>query len=549
MRPRSLLLPLPTLAAVALAAAARPAVPPPLAERGPAALLFLRFIGPAGMRVTFHPGTRAARTFDAPAVAGVRAGYRIRVQLDHFPDEPDLVLFPSVEVHGALWLGAKLNPCDYPAPVVLTDADVQSLRAGNLVTKAIYLENPERAAPVPTTPDTPVELGMPPSADLLAETRQLGRPVAVVRFGGRAVPPEELARFAVPGTVLLPGERGLMPPAVPPCLPLADPRFLDPIAGPKPPEEECLKDGGDVGLRAGYDAQGQLRGVDPSDTLAEYTDAAGHRHVVCSNRVCICVPRFGVLRSETPFGRVDTVLAAGDTRGALGQELMKARLPPLLAAKVEQPLAVKMRERPSVWVAEVGIGRAVRVEVLQAHEMVLGPLEALGTQAIHQLRQEERLRLLKQLELARELSQREGVRENDQVVGTAVVARVQGGPEVVSAVAETRELTICCNEVPHLPEKPLVLFKCADRPCAKVGDIVTFTLRYCNHGSRPLTDVAVTDSLTGRLEYVPGSARSERDAVFTTQENEAGSQLLRWEIAGQLLPGQCCTVRFQARVR
>jgi uncharacterized repeat protein (TIGR01451 family) len=537
------------LAVAAVAALAQQPVIPTLPARGPAALLFLRFIGPAGMRVTFNPGTRAARTFAAPTAVGVRTGYLIRAQLDHFPGDPGLVLYPTVEVRGALWLGAKLNAADYPAPVVLTDADLESIRNGALVTKAIYLENPDRATPVATKPDAPNEINLPPSSDLLAETRQLGRPVAVVRFGGRAVPAEELARFCVPGTVLLPGEKGLMPAALPPCFPLADHQFLDPTYGPRPPEEECLKDGGDVGLRAGIDADGQLRNVDPSDTVAEYTDAAGRRRVVCSNRVCVCVPRFAVLRSETPFGRYDNVVVVNDTRAVRGQESIKLRVPPQQADLIEQPRAVKMRERPSVWKNEVAIGQVVRVEVLRAHDVPIGPLAAIGTQAIYQFREEVRLRLVKQLELARELSRREGVQEYDQVTRTAVVARVQGGPEIITASMETRDFTVCCNEVPRVPDKPLVLYKCADRPAAQVGDVITFTLRYSNHGGRPLTDVAVSDSLTGRLEYIPGSAGSDRDSVFTTQENEAGSLLLRWEITGKLLPGESGVVHFKARVR
>ena len=117
-------------------------------------------------------------------------------------------------------------------------------------------------------------------------------------------------------------------------------------------------------------------------------------------------------------------------------------------------------------------------------------------------------------------------------------ARVEAGPEVVSAVVETRDLTVCCNEAPCPPDKPLVLIKCADRHAANIGDVVTFLLKYSNLGGRPITEVAVTDSLTGRLEYVPGSAKANRDAVFTTQLNEAGSLILHWEVSGPLPPGE-----------
>ena len=59
----------------------------------------------------------------------------------------------------------------------------------------------------------------------------------------------------------------------------------------------------------------------------------------------------------------------------------------------------------------------------------------------------------------------------------------------------------------------------------------------------------LADSLASRLEYVPGSAQSDRPVVFTVQANEAASALLRWEVKGELLPGQSGLIRFQARVR
>src|SRR5262249_19680389 len=137
----------------------------------------------------------------------------------------------------------------------------------------------------------------------------------------------------------------------------------------------------------------------------------------------------------------------------------------------------------------------------------------------------------------------------EQVVRTEVVGRYQQGPEVLVGIAETRDFTVCCGEAPHVPEKPLVLYKLADKHAAQPGDIVTFTLRYANQGGQPITDIAVTDSLSPRLEYVPGSSQADRDAVFTTQENEAGSLILRWEISGQLQGGDSGVIRFKAKVR
>ena len=81
------------------------------------------------------------------------------------------------------------------------------------------------------------------------------------------------------------------------------------------------------------------------------------------------------------------------------------------------------------------------------------------------------------------------------------------------------------------------------------GDIVTITIRYANTGAKAISDLVVSDSLSGRLEYIVGSAETDRPGNFTSAENEAGSVVVRWDLPGVLLPGQAGTVRFKAKVR
>ncbi len=301
---------------------------------------------------------------------------------------------------------------------------------------------------------------------------------------------------------------------------------------------------------AGIGPDGKLHGLDPEDTIGEYTDAAGRRRVVCSNEVCLCSPRFGVLRSELPLLVNETAVGLRDTHSASGQTLLEQGTPSLQNRQYAELKAIISREKPSGELAAQGVGRLVRVDVLEARQLDLGLVAFLSQTAPQQLTEVQRTRFVKQVELALTLSQPVGVSELEQVVGTAALARVEGKTDVVSSTLETRDFTICCNE-PHPvpPDRPLLLIKCADRQSAQPGDVVTFFLRYSNHGGRPLTDVAVSDSLSGRLEYVPGSAQADRDAVFTTEQNEAGSTILRWEISGRLAPGQTGVLRFQAKVR
>jgi uncharacterized repeat protein (TIGR01451 family) len=524
------------------------AKPPPLPGCGPAPLLFVRFLGPRGLRVSLYPDTGPAREYAAPVAAGLRPGYVYRVKLSGLVDLPAVALYPSLEVRGSLMLPPKLNAADFPAPVVFTDTDIQKALSGTLVTKVIYLEHPDKAPPLATKPDQPLETDVPAGQDALEESRAFGRPMLIIRLGERELSERELAAQAVPGTLLLPGARALPRPSVAPCVPWACWRVYDPILGPRPPEEECLHDGGDVGQPAGLDREGNLHGLDPSDSVAEYTDSAGRRHLTVSNRVCVCVPRYVVLRAETPLASYDSALSLAAAQSALGQGQLQMRLPSMQTQQYDQLGAMKGRLRPSGAIARLAPGELLQLEVLKAEVMDMGLGALLGTEAIARLTEVQRTELTKQIEVTRQFGSSASTRGVGGTLGTVVAGRVEG-LKVIAGVAETRDCTVACNQAPRPPDKPLCLYKWANVQAARVGDVITFHLKYDNQGGQPITDVAVSDSLSGRLEYIPGTARSNRGAVFTTQENEAGSVILHWEVDGRLLPGQSGVVSFQAKVR
>ena len=221
-------------------------------------------------------------------MAGLRPGYIYRVQLSGFPGQPGLVLYPSLEVRGSLQLPKASRPWEHPVPLAFTPDDVDHVLRGDLITKIIVLEHPDQALPEASARDLPLEIDGG-QRDPMMEARVRGRPVLIVRLGGRDLEADELQRQAVPGTVLLPGDRMLPPPAAPPYMPWACFPMLDPIAGAKPPEEECLQDGGDTAVRAGIGPNGEVLGLDPSDTVAAYTDSQGRRS--CRYRIasaCAC---------------------------------------------------------------------------------------------------------------------------------------------------------------------------------------------------------------------------------------------------------------------
>jgi uncharacterized repeat protein (TIGR01451 family) len=478
------------LALLCAAVSVRPAFgqyPPGVAPQPLPPPLYVRFSGPPGLTVTFYRGAATGRAFKVPFTVGLRPGYVYRLEVGDIPDRPGLRLFPTLEVYGSVRIPHCGRACDHPADLPFNREDFRAVEGGALVTRVLTLERPENALPVATQPDQPLEFHLPAGADTLREALKHGRPLLIFRMGQRQLAPEELAHQGIPGTILLPGEKVLPAPRVPPLIPWTCAPVSDPVLGPYPPSEEiCFHDGGDVGLPAGYDRNGQLRGLDPSDTIAEYSDDHGRRRIACSNRICLCVPRYVITRGETVLAGQALVVGPRDTLATLAQTTVNARFTTYQEWQREQLETMTGRQRVS---------------------------------------------------------------ENLTTFGAAVVGLVEG-VTVVSTQTETGNVTGACPPVHAAPlGKPLKIIKWPDRCDARVGDVVTFFLKYMNQGGQPITNVAVSDSLTARLEYVPGSARSDRDAVFTTQPNEAGSLVLRWEVNGPLPPGESGVVSFQVRVR
>ena len=471
----------------------QPASPPVLApvaaavgKPTPAPVLATRVLAPAGVRVTAYPATPIARTFEAPAVLGMRPGYIYRLELSTIPAYPGRSLFPEVEICGTIVPRPRMNYMDWQAPLLFTTGDIDRAMAGTMVTKIVYLEDPEKAIPADATRDAPIELTDDSVQEAVRTAIENGRLVAVIRLGDKVPSVELLRAMAIPGTILLPGETILRAPAVPPVIPYYACPLFDPILGPKGPKEECIVDGGDKLSPLGVGPRG-IGGLDPTDVGVEFS-VGGKRRVTTSNIVCICSPRFVVRKVDIGTNGVDArmAIAAHETRTTT--VAYRERVGPMSEIGRERPTELLGRRRPMAYLAQ------------------LGPSSVTSSSRL------------------------------------AVIFQIDGVKEEASLV-EPEEITgpfLC----------PLRVTKSVD-PSGPVpaGAVVTFTIEYRNTGTKPISDVVINDSLSGRLEYIPGSQETDRAANFTVSENEAGSAIVRWELPGALLPGQGGVVRFRARVR
>jgi hypothetical protein len=94
-------------------------------------------------------------------------------------------IFPTIEIIDRTYPPAELA-LRFPIPIELTQDDLELAAQGMFVTRVVYVEDPNQALPVRRTNDeTQPWLESRPGDDPLVVADGLGRPVAVVRIGGR----------------------------------------------------------------------------------------------------------------------------------------------------------------------------------------------------------------------------------------------------------------------------------------------------------------------------------------------------------------------------
>ncbi len=301
------------------------------------------------------------------------------------------------------------------------------------------------------------------------------------------------------------------------------------------PRDEYLCDGGDKGLPAGVKNDWSVTGLDQEDTVAHYDTIDGRTIITPSNQVCIYAPRFGVVRrvvdlqeyarydAANGYGQI-TALAKIDENEKVATSL--AKLEPNINRGRDPASLLRERQQP---------GELDREMRLAASIGTLAPYADLQIVKLGILVGDEKVKIARASLAAITWS-------GDQSPQITIDSR-----NAIAAVSDRTPGTVY-----HLEEtnKPcLRIVKLASCGAAKPGEIVEFTLRVDNIGNREVGNVTVVDNLTTRLEYVEGSAKASVAADFSTEPNDGGSEILRWEITEPLGAGEGCILQFKVRVR
>ncbi|MBX3440954.1 MAG: hypothetical protein KF774_01010 [Planctomyces sp.] len=149
-------------------------------------LQVVEFLLPDGGHVSHAAGSDEA-PIAAPATTDLLVGRVHRFRISDLEEFPGIELYPSVEMLDHLHAPAGLER-DFPVPIAITAEDIEAAIQNRLVTKVVYLEQPDLALPEPQN-DGPHTTEFSPRANLLKVADERGRPIAILRLGGRRPDP------------------------------------------------------------------------------------------------------------------------------------------------------------------------------------------------------------------------------------------------------------------------------------------------------------------------------------------------------------------------
>ena len=166
---------------------------------------------PAKVLISLAEGGRFRDPTAGPIRVGLLVGQVYRLAAINLPNQPGVAVYPTIEIVDRLYTPRGMET-RFPVQIELTREDLELAAQGKFVTRVVYVEDPQAALPAPATGDQSW-FDVAPGMDPLTVADSLGRPIAIVRMGGRVPDGGEVDMgflFGCPPVVNLP------PPVAPP---------------------------------------------------------------------------------------------------------------------------------------------------------------------------------------------------------------------------------------------------------------------------------------------------------------------------------------------
>lgn len=156
----------------------------------------VKVVAPEGVDLAVASGGAFVSTMQPQYSVGMQLGSLYRFRIEGTEVGRKYELYPSVELLDFLHPPKGLET-DFPVLVVITESDIRAANAGRLVTKVIYLEDPETALPRTGKKELQPWYDVSASEDPVRTAAGLGRPMAILRIGSRVPTATELAEASI----------------------------------------------------------------------------------------------------------------------------------------------------------------------------------------------------------------------------------------------------------------------------------------------------------------------------------------------------------------
>jgi hypothetical protein len=158
-----------------------------LQRGGPLAGFFqpVEIKAPSGVSISLAVANQFGPPQAAPRRVGLLIGsvYRLRVTNIPIPQAEGMEIFPTIEI-----IDRTYAPVDqqvrFAIPIEIVQQDIDLALQGKYVTRVIYLEDPHNPVPAKSV-NGQSWFEAAPGRDPLTVADELGRPVAILRLGGR----------------------------------------------------------------------------------------------------------------------------------------------------------------------------------------------------------------------------------------------------------------------------------------------------------------------------------------------------------------------------
>ncbi len=139
---------------------------------------------PQETRIAPAAGTTFYEGVPSPLLVGLTIGPVYRFRVTDIPEHPGLEVFPTVEMIDRLYPPPGLA-LKFPVPIELTLDELLQAAEGRFITRVIYLEDPLLAPAIARDGEQQPWVEARPGDDPLVMADSLGRPIAILRMGGR----------------------------------------------------------------------------------------------------------------------------------------------------------------------------------------------------------------------------------------------------------------------------------------------------------------------------------------------------------------------------